>query len=551
MAAVAAIVLDWHVFPLASTTAIAIEGIRSMSVRSGRMTVLALAALIAAIVPLGSDAQENRSRQILEAFQQQLKVVAEKAGPSIVGIVASRSEHYPPPPAAARPGQLGAFDPREFIKNDPSVAKARLAKYLDLSDPQAVVDHGIAAGVVIDKQGLILTPYHVVAEAKKIYVHVSGGGGSYADIHAADAKSDLAVLKLLQPPEGLKPIRLADVQLQDTPSRPATIATGQLVVLMAHPVRAEFRIDRPSMAYGMVTNTRFHVTPLRSELDVNLDKQSSYYKIGPLLEYDIRPLAAISGAALLNLDGELVGLATVGAVVYDRTIGPGYALPLDANMRRVLDVLRRGEEVEYGFLGVTLTEIRSRREPGVEIGAVTPGGPADAAGIRPGDLIIRINGFPVDSYDHLLYHIGWSLAGSTVELTILPRLGPPRTTTATLAKFLNTQPFIATVRPPACFGLRVDYKSIQTIRARNELSGRTASMLPGVCIREVEPNSPAEKKFKALGEPIDRWLIIRVNDTPVSNPVEFYKAVDRQPRVVLTVVDTAEAPPRPREVVLP
>ncbi len=522
-----------------------------MSVRCGAITVLATAVLAAATAPPWTAAQENRNRQILEAFQQQLKAVAEKTGPSIVGIVASRSEHYPPVAAAARPGQLGTFDPREFIKNDPSVAKARLAKYLDLSDPQAAVDHGIAAGVVIDSQGLVLTPYHVVAGARKVYVHFSGGGGSYADIHAADAKSDLAVLKLLEPPQVLKPIRFADVQLQDTSTRAATVAAGQLVVLLAHPMRAEFRIDRPSMAFGTVTNTRFHVTPLRAELDVNLDKQSSYYKIGPLLEYDIRPWADISGAALLNLDGELIGLATAGAVVYDRTIGPGYALPLDANMRRVLEVLRRGEEVEYGFLGVTLTDIRSRREPGVEIGAVTPGGPADAAGIRPGDLIICINGFPVDSYDHLLYHIGWSLAGSTVELTVLPRIGAPRTTTATLAKFLNTQPFIASVRPPACFGLRVDYKSIQTIRARNDLSGRAASLLSGVCIREIEPDSPAEKKFKALGEPIDRWLIIRVNDTPVSNPKEFYQAVDRQPRVVLTVVDPAETPPRPREVVLP
>lgn len=177
--------------------------------------------------------REVDRRELLEAFQRQLQNVVKTAGPGVVAIVVSRSEFYPPRPPDAPAGQLGAFDPREFIKGDASPSRIRLAKHLDLSDPQAIAEHGCAGGVVLDTSGLILTLYHVIEGARKIYVHTAQGG-SYADIHAADARSDLAVLKLIRPPDGLVPIRFADVLLYDLPQRKATVAPGRLVVLLAY-----------------------------------------------------------------------------------------------------------------------------------------------------------------------------------------------------------------------------------------------------------------------------------------------------------------------------
>src|SRR5262249_59527293 len=90
--------------------------------------------------------------------------------------------------------------------------------------------------------------------------------------------------------------------------------------------------------------------------------------------------------------GERGGVTPAGAATYEpRTLDPGYAIPADEHFRRALEVLRRGEEIEYGFLGVTLAQ---PPVSGIVIGQVTRFGPADQAGIAPNDPILKINGQP-------------------------------------------------------------------------------------------------------------------------------------------------------------
>ena len=193
--------------------------------------------------------------------------------------------------------------------------------------------------------------------------------------------------------------------------------TGKLVVLMAIPYTSNFRMERPDADLGSITNVRYRLINPKGA-DAPLEKQASYYRHGPLLEHGIKLNAGMTGAALLNLDGEMVGLTTTAAVVYsNREIGPGYAIPADDNFRRIVEVLRKGEEVEYGFLGVTLPDDRI----GVMIGPPTPQGPADIAGLGSGDVITKINGHPAESIDDLLLYIGSALAGSKVKLTVPDR----------------------------------------------------------------------------------------------------------------------------------
>jgi serine protease Do len=492
-----------------------------------------------------ASAQEPTHRELLAAFEKQLKATAATAGPSIACVVVSRSDRYPKPKAPAdTPGTLGTFDAKEFLKDNPSLERATLAKYLDLSDPRSIPDHGYAGGVVIDSSGLVLTPYHVIDKATKVYVFLPGGVGSYADIRAADARSDLAVLKLINPPPKLTAIKFADVRLRDLGDQKATVFAGKLVVLMANPYSSNFRLDQPSAAFGSITAIRDPISPpANSSFEMGTIK--NYYKFGPLLEHDIKPNGGVTGGALVNLSGELVGLTTATVAVYDRQIGPGYAIPADDHFRRITDVLRKGEEVEYGFLGVSAP---TEQPIGIRIGSVMPGQPAALAQIRSDDIITRIGGHPARTYEDLLLHVGCALAGAKVKVSIR-RGREDREVEVTLAKYKHELPFIASVRPEPVFGLRVEYGSL--LAQKNTGPRESPVVVPaGVWVREVIPDSPAATRFKTLGDDPTRWLITRVNGATVSAPSEFYNAAKGQDKVKLTLIDPSD-PTREKELTLP
>ncbi len=508
------------------------------------MRFAGLTLLTFAVSALALPAQEPTQKDLLLAVERHLKAAHETAGPSVGCVVVSRSEQYPKGASAEDvPGRLGAFDAAEFLKANNSPANARLAKSLDLSDAKNIPDHGFGCGVVIDEKGLILTPFHVVEGATKIYVHLPGGVGSYADIHAGDGRHDLAVLRLLAPPPSLKAIKFADVRVRDTSADRANIAPGKLVVLMANPFAATFgRIEKPSAALGSLGPVRY---PAAGDKQRRLD---SYYDHGPLLEHDARLNAGISGAALLNLDGELIGLTTTTPSLAQGERTPGYAIPVTESLGRVIDVMRRGEEVEGGFLGVTL----SKDPNAVVIGGITPYGPAAQAGLQVNDVITHVNGARVTSYPDLLGHIGSEVTGTKVKLTVRDRT-QVRETSLTLGKWLHDRPVIASARPAAVFGLRVDHLSVLAQRIADNPQAFFQRDIPaGVSIREVVADSPAAAAFKKIGDdPTRRWLVTHVNGTAVSTPTEFYTAAKGQKSIKLTVIDPTEAKRPPREVSFP
>jgi serine protease Do len=494
--------------------------------------------VLLALFTLGAalPAREPTKQELLVEIDKKLRAANKTAGPCVACVVVSRSDRYPrPSDASERPGRLGDFDPRAFLKANPT--EARLAVTLDLTKPDNILDHGYACGVVIDRSGLILTPYHVVEGATKIYVHLPDRPGSYADIHAADSRHDLAVLKLINPPADKPPaINLATVHV-DGPGKPQSgLSNGKLTVLMANAYTSGYVIDKPGAALGSVTSVKWATDRVPGASD-------SYYTYGPLIEHDAKLGADVSGAALLNLDGELIGLTTTAAGLAGGDRTPGYAMPVDENFRHVVEVLRRGEEVEYGYIGVILRN-------GLSIEQVAPLGPAWRAGVRSGDTITRVNGIEIKTYGELLHRVGSGLAGERINLTV-NQLGQPREVGITLGKFDHKQPFIASVRPEPVFGLRIDYGSIlaQAVRLNPQVELR--GVPDGVSVREVSANSPAATAFKKIGDVPQRWLVTHVNGTAVGTPAEFYKAAKDQKSVKLTVIDPTEKDRKEREVTLP
>jgi serine protease Do len=473
----------------------------------------AFALLAVLVLPVQGRGQAREAESLQETFQR----IIDKAEPSIGCVLVSRSEdygRYDAAPSASTPGKLGRFSAGPFIDRTPLDQLDHL-KALDLSRPEHVPE-AFGSGVVIDAEnGLVLTCAHVIRRATKIYVRLPGGRGSYADIHAADPRSDLAVLRLLDPPKkGLKALKFGDGD---------KLRKGQWIVSLSNPYAAGFRDGSPSASVGIVSNLRRRGPVVRSEYEA---ARQPLYIFGTLLQTDVRIDLGSSGGAILNLDGELVAITTALAAKSGGEAPGGFAVPFDRAMRRVVEVLRRGEEVEYGFLGIQMTPHPLPGTPARILDTIS-GGPAAQAGLMRDDYVVSIAGHEIHDHDDLLLQIGIGLAGSEVKVEVAAGgpTGPRRTVTLRLAKSPVPGSVIACMRPAARAGLRVDYTSVVARQSRE---------IPvGVAIREVVPDSPADRASLQPGK-----VITRVNGKPVTTPPEFYSAMKKAGRKVeLTVLD--------------
>ncbi len=235
-----------------------------------------------------SQGQEKPRLAPLLALQEALEdAVADNEG-SIACILVSRSTDYDQwqagPPAPAE-GKLGRFHGKTQLGTiaDDKQARERLnALWLDSPDHSP---ESFGSGIVIDARGLVLTNAHVVRNATKIFVRLPKNKGSYADIYASDPRSDLAVLKLLDVPEGLKPVSFGLGE---------KIRKGQLVLLLANPFAAGFRDGSPSASWGMISNLRRRMPGARTEFD---RESQTLHHHGTLLQVDTQMNLGSSGGA--------------------------------------------------------------------------------------------------------------------------------------------------------------------------------------------------------------------------------------------------------------
>ena len=469
---------------------------------------VALMALAGSLAPaLRAEDQTALTKAL--ALEEAVENAIQKAEPSVACIIVSRSDIYQkrfldqPPPD--NPGQLGSFNPdRAMHEVHPFARVDEAFKKYDLADPNNVPE-AYGSGVVIDgKRLLILTNCHVIRDATKIYVRLPGGKGSYANIHAADPRSDLAVLLLL--PEKLE--LLPELKFGDC----SRVRKGQFVLSLANPFAAGFRDGSPSASWGILSNIQ------RRAAGNPEDGQYPLHVHPILFQTDARLNLGCSGGALLNLRGELIGLTTARAAINGSETAGGFALPVDANVQRILARLRKGQEVEYGFLGVGPGAEKANGE-GYRIGPVTPGSPAEKAGLSVGDTIMSINGVRVHDFEDLVLTVGTLMAGTKVDLQVLNPL--PRTVSVMLAKYYVPDKSIASERPHAVRGMRVDYTSVLMQRLEHTRRRGSGSIAPGVFVSELQPGSAAAAKLKL--DDIITHVRVGNGEIPVNTPDEFYK----------------------------
>ncbi len=270
---------------------------------------------------------------------------------------------------------------------------------------------GQGSGVIVRQDGYILTNHHIVGEADEIRVTLEGGRRYEAHIIDSDIETDLAVIKIDE--SGLIAAQFADSD---------AIQVGQWVMAVGNP----FGLDH-SVTAGIISAKG------RPSL---LDPRD----FGNLIQTDAAINPGNSGGPLINLRGEILGINQLISTNTGTNLGIGFAIPSNMANSVVQSVLRTGNIVR-GYLGVTYRQLTAdlahtfgyRGSTGMFVSSVVKDGPAEAAGLHRGDIVLELNGRPMHNSNEFRNSIARSIPGTTVHLNVF-RLGDERRVALTLGK---------------------------------------------------------------------------------------------------------------------
>ena len=287
---------------------------------------------------------------------------------------------------------------------------------------------GSGSGFVYDYDGHILTNYHVVEGAETLEVAFASGLKVFATLIATDIDSDIAVIKVDVAREELVPLKLGDSD---------ALKVGQMVVAIGNPYRLT-----STMTLGVVSAKGRILDSLRTTEDM------TSYTAGDLIQTDAAINPGNSGGPLLNLAGEVIGInraiRTSGTTIEGEAVnsGIGYAISINI-VKRVVPYLISEGKYDYPLMGISSSstdltlsqwqQVSNLVTSGIYVMSVTPGGPADQAGLvggsqatqiqgfySGGDVIIAVDGIPVKVYGDLIGYIFKNKSpGDVITLTIL------------------------------------------------------------------------------------------------------------------------------------
>ena len=299
----------------------------------------------------------------------------------------------------------------------------------------------VGSGFVFDSEGHVVTNQHVVEGASEVEVDFASGFKAHGTVIGSDVDADVAVIKVDAPADQIRPLAIGDS---------STLNVGEQVVAIGNP----FGLSG-TMTSGIVSGlgrTQFaHASP-----------EGGFFSTADIIQTDAAINPGNSGGPLFNMNGEVVGInQSIRTDTFNNANGnavnSGVGFSISINLvKRIVPFLIRDGKYEYPYLGITSTSDLSlaaiealglKSYTGAYVLDVTPGGPADKAGIKAGDIptnneslkaggdiITAIDGQPVDTFDELLSYLTTNKSpGDAVVLTVL-RDGQPMDITVTLEK---------------------------------------------------------------------------------------------------------------------
>lgn len=298
------------------------------------------------------------------------------------------------------------------IDGDITLAERVAAEVLpSVGSVYCVVGSGFYSGIsqgsceVLSADGYILTNYHVIEGASEVQV-VLQGDVYVAQIVGSDPTSDLAVLKIEPGDEPLTPIKVGDS---------STVRAGQWVMTVGTPYG-----ERETVSQGIVSGTA-------RTASVSLDKGEAYY-VG-LIQSDAMINSGSSGGAMVNANGELIGVTTLSGSQSGDWAGMTYAIPSNYAIDIAQQLIENGV-AQHPQLGVSVVSILEAMyqgyysQPGdssvsgAYVAAVSVGSGANEAGIQPGDIITHVDGTKIEYANDLIIGVRSHAIGDTVTLTV-------------------------------------------------------------------------------------------------------------------------------------
>ncbi|RKP52051.1 DegQ family serine endoprotease [Trinickia fusca] len=381
--------------------------------------------------------------------------------------------------------------------------------------------NGVGSGFILSTDGYVMTNAHVIEDADNIYVTLTDKREFKAKLIGADDRTDVAIVKI-------SAANLPAVTIGDSNK----VRVGEWVVAIGSP----FGLDNTVTA-GIVSAK---------------GRDTGDYL--PFIQTDVAVNPGNSGGPLINMQGEVIG---INSQIYSRTggfMGISFAIPIDEAMR-VADQLKTSGKVVRGRIAVSIGQVTKDvsdslglpRAEGALVSSVEPGGPADKAGVQPGDIILKFNGMPVETDTDLPRMVGDTKPGTKATVTVW-RKGQARDLPITIADTPTdktakvSEQDAQAAKPGRSNPLGVTVSDLSSDQMK------TLKLRNGVQVEAVE--GPAEHVGLQKGD-----IILRIGDTDVSSAKQFEQVtahLDPQKMVAVLVrrgENTQFVPMRPRAAV--
>ncbi|QLN92688.1 serine endoprotease DegQ [Enterobacter hormaechei] len=368
-----------------------------------------------------------------------------------------------------------------------------LKKYFgeDAPDQQAQPFEGLGSGVIIDAaKGYILTNNHVISQADKISVQLNDGREFDAKLIGGDDQSDIALLQV-QNPSNLTQIAIADSD---------KLRVGDFAVAVGNP-------------FGLGQTATSGIVSALGRSGLNLEGLENF------IQTDASINRGNSGGALLNLNGELIGINTAILAPGGGSIGIGFAIP--SNMAKTLSQqLIQFGEVKRGLLGIKGMEMSAdiakafklNVQRGAFVSEVLPNSGSAKAGVKSGDVIVSLNDKPLSSFAELRSRIATTEPGAKVKLGLI-REGKPLTVEVTLDKSTSSSASAEQISP--------------ALQGSTLSDGQLKNGTKGISVTTVEKSSPAAQAGLHQDD-----VIVGVNRTRVQSIAEMRKVLESKPAVI-------------------